>query len=521
MSTLDKAKTTSAVVFTSRWAMVMVILGAAVGPANVWRFPRMAATYGGGAFILVYIISAFLWAIPLLIMEGSLGKGSRFGVMGAFRTFMGKKFTWIGGWITIVVLFMTAYFNVVGGWFLRYTWLSVSGKLNDATGVEMWTGFYENPIEVVFWHVLMALITGVILYQGLVKGIEWASKWMLPVLLIMMVGCAVWAISRPGGLEGLDYLFTIQPEYLLKSETWLQGFTQMAWSAGAGWGLFLTYSTYFRNKDSIGTNAATVVMGDSTVGILAAMIVLPGIFSTITDPEQLEAAFAMDNQGITFVVLPDMFNSMPGGMIFASIFFFAVVLAFLTCQFACFENPIKGLQDMGIGRHKAVVVITIAVCIIGLPSALKLDFLNNQDWVWGIGLMLVGLLISISVLKRGPEFIRNNVVNTTRKDNLWIGKWWNVTCYLFPVLFVVLFGWWAYQGVLWYPGDWWNPTEVYSLGTMIAQWSITLIIAMFLNNFFNKHTNPISDVMSKNSSLLAFVKPWDEMTIEERKRKEK
>ena len=124
----NKKIQSNAVTFTSRWALLMVILGAAIGPANVWRFPRMAATYGGGAYVLLYILSAFIWAIPLLIMEGCLGKGSRFGTIGAFRSFMGRKFTWIGGWVTIVVLLMTAYFNVVGGWFLRYAWISLTAN---------------------------------------------------------------------------------------------------------------------------------------------------------------------------------------------------------------------------------------------------------------------------------------------------------------------------------------------------------------------------------------------------------
>lgn len=504
-------KITSSASFTSRWALVMVILGAAVGPANVWRFPRMAATYGGGTFVLIYILSAFLWAIPLLIMEGCLGKGSRFGAIGAFRTFMGKKFTWIGGWVTIVVLLMTAYFNVVGGWFLRYTWISLTGKLSSGTGAEMWAAFTGNGLEVIFWHALMALFTGVVLYRGLVAGIEWASKWMLPVLLVMMLGCAVWSCTRPGALEGLDYLFSVQPEYFFKSETWLQAFTQMAWSSGAGWGLFLTYSTYFRNKDALGTNAATVVIGDSTVGILAAMIVIPGIFSTITDPEQMAAAFAQDNQGITFVVLPDMFNSMPGGRVFAFIFFLAIVFAFLTCQFACFENPIKGLQDMGVSRHKSVVIITVVVFIIGIPSAMRLDFLNNQDWVWGIGLMLVGLLISFAIMKRGPEMLRTTLVNTNPKNNLMIPKFWNATVYLFPVLFVVIFGWWLYQGIMWYPGNWWNPFETFSTGTMLFQWAIALIIAFALNGVFNKYTRKTPAVLEEDPTLQTYITPWDEL----------
>jgi NSS family neurotransmitter:Na+ symporter len=383
--------------------------------------------------------------------------------------------------------------------------------------MEMWQEFTSNPGEIIFWHGLMAFLTGMVLYQGLVKGIEWASKWMLPLLIVLMVICAAWAISRPGGVDGLDFLFRIRPEYFAEPDTWMQGFTQMAWSTGAGWGLFLTYSTYFRNKDSLGTNAATVVLGDSTVAILAGMIVLPAVFSSAADPATIEAAFQQDNQGITFMVMPDMFNLMPFGRVFAILFFLAIVFAFLTCQFACFENPIKGLMDTGVGRKKSVVIVTVAVFLIGLPSAIRLDFLNNQDWVWGIGLMLVGALISWAIIKRGPEKIRNAVVNTERKNNIWIGKWWNVLVYIFPVMFAVLFVWWFKMGIDSYPGDWWNPLEVYSAGTMIVQWGIAIAVAILIGGILDKYTKPVSSVVEKDPHLQIYIEAWDDMKSHVRK----
>ena len=166
---------------------------------------------------------------------------------------------------------------------------------------------------------------------------------------------------------------------------------------------------------------------------------------------------------------------------------------------------------MGVNRHKSVVIITVLVFLIGLPSAMRLDILNNQDWVWGIGLMLVGLLISFAIMKRGPEMLRTTLVNTNPKNNLTIPKFWNATVYLFPVLFVVIFGWWLYQGIMWYPGNWWDPFETFSTGTMLFQWAIALILAFSLNGVFNKYTRKTSAVLEEDPTLQTYVTPWDEL----------
>lgn len=508
MSSMDKLGNSTAT-FASRWGMIMVMVGAAVGPGNIWRFPRMAAEYGGGTFVVIYILAIFLWAFPLLICEGILGKGSRFGVVGAFRAFLGENKTWVGLWMTCTVLLMTSYFNVVGSWTTKYSIMAITGQFEAGKGQELWENFIGNPAQVVFFHFIMVCISGFVLYKGVVKGIEAVSKWMLPVLVLLIAICAVRAISLPGGLKGLDYLFSIQPEYFFNAQTWLQAFTQMAWSTGAGWGLFLTYSVYMKNNENIGTNAVTAAVGDCSMAIIASMAVIPTVFATISDPEVIESAFLSGNQGLTFIIMPELFATMPMGSILGFFFFLAIVFAFLTCQFACMENPVRCLMDMGVPRKKAVVIIAALIFLIGLPSAMSLKIFNNQDWVWGIGLMLTAVFISWAVLKRGVEFCRSALVNTTRVNNLYIGKWFNVVVRLVPVIFVLIFGWWLYQSVTWYPGTWWLPFEEFTIGTIILQWGIMLIIVLALGKFVSKKTRKIPQILEEDPTLNVTIKVED------------
>ena len=508
MSSLDKIENSTAT-FASRWGMIMVMVGAAVGPGNIWRFPRMAAEYGGGTFVVIYILALFLWAIPLLISEGILGKGSRFGVVGAFRAFLGENKTWVGLWMTCTVLLMTSYFNVVGAWTTKYSILAITGKFEPGNGQALWDSFLGNPGEVILFHFIMVCISGFVLYRGVVKGIEAISKWMLPVLVLLILICAIRAITLPGGAKGLDFLFSIQPEYFMKAETWLQAFTQMAWSTGAGWGLFLTYSVYMKNNENIGTNAATAAVGDCSMAIIASMAVIPTVFATVSDPQVIEDAFLSGNQGLTFIIMPELFATMPLGSILGFFFFIAIVFAFLTCQFACMENPVRCLVDMGIPRKKSVLIVSGLVFLIGIPSAMSIRIFNNQDWVWGIGLMLTAVFISWAVLKRGVEFCRSALVNTTRANNIYIGKWYNTVLYFIPVIFVLIFGWWLYQSITWYPGTWWKPFEDATIGTIILQWGIMFIIIFALAGVVNKRTRKTPQILEEDPSLTVMIKAED------------
>lgn len=493
--------------FTSKWGMIMVLIGMSIGPAAYWRFPRMVGAYGGGTYVICLLVGALMWAIPLLIAEGVIGKGSRFGVVGAFRAFLGRKNNWVSVWIVISVLMMTSYFNVIGAWCLKYMIMAISGTFSgNLDGVALFHDFTANSVEVVVLHAVMILITAAVLYKGVVNGIERVSKIMMPLLLVFTLVCVVWALTLPGGIEGLDFLFAIQPEYFANGETWLQAFTQIAWATGAGWGLILTYSVYSKNEYSPGTNAITTVFAGAAAGIIAAMAVIPTVFATTTDEATRMEIFNSGNQGLTFMVMPELFAQMPLGNVIGTLFFLALIFAFLSCQFACQEFMVRILEDMGWKRKKAIIFSAALIFLVGIPSAISVSFLNNQDWAWGIGLMLTAVFLSWAILRNNVEKLRTKIANTVKENNITIGKWWNYQMWLIPVFFVILVGWQWYQSIKMFPDSWFDPFGEMTVGTMLFQWVVALIIALILKKQFNEKTKIVPPIIEEDPSLIVYIK---------------
>ncbi|MBS3938606.1 MAG: sodium-dependent transporter [Peptococcaceae bacterium] len=473
----------------SRWGFLMAAIGMAIGTGNIWRFPRVAAANGGGPFIIAYTIALFLWAIPLLIGEMVIGKKTGLGPIGAFRDFMGKKFTFMGTWLTAVCLLIMFYYSVVMGWCVKYFVLAVSGafqpSLDTAATTALWNTFTTTPVETILYHFISMAIAGFIVYRGVKAGIERASKIMIPVLFGLLVIALVRVLFLPGALQGLEYLFSPRFEMLAHPRIWLNAFTQTAWSTGAGWGFIITYAVYTNYKEDIAGNCMIMGFGDHIGALVAGMTVLPAVFALSPSLEFAQQALASGNTGLTFIYLAQLFGTMPFGNILAAVFFLAMAVAALTSLIPMIEVGVRNLMDAGWERPRAAKFVIVAGLLLGIPSAYSLNFLDNQDWVWGVALLVSGLFVAIALMKFGLEKARTEIINHAYAD-FHIGKWWNVSIRLFPVLFVVITGWWFMQSVSWYPETWWHPFEVFSTGTIILQWAVLLVLALVTNNWLAK-----------------------------------
>ncbi|MBM3791572.1 MAG: sodium-dependent transporter, partial [Acidobacteria bacterium] len=450
-------------------------LGMAVGTGSMWRFPRVAAQYGGAAFLIPWIIFLFLWSIPLLIAEFAIGRGARRGVIGAFTRLTDGRYTWMGAFMALATCMILFYYSVVTGWTLKYLLVSVTGELRDASPAEYWNAFIASGWEPTLWHIGAALLSAFVIQRGVVRGIEAANKILVPILFFMLVIAALRAITLPGASRGLEFLFSPSLAPLADARTWLEALTQSAWSTGAGWGLLLTYAVYSRKREDIVVNSSIMGFGVYTCSMLAGLAVVPTAFAFLSTEEAM-TAMAAGNQGLMFIWMPRLFYQMPAGGLFLFAFMVALVFAAISSIIAMFELAVRLLMDTGIPRRRSLALVTGATIFLGFPSALSPGLFDNQDFVWGQALTLSGLFISLAASRYGSRRFRNNLVNIEGND-LNVGRGFEfILKYVVPVELAVMMIWWVKQSVADDPGGWWNPAHAFSLGTCLAQWGVGLIV---------------------------------------------
>ena len=351
---------------------------------------------------------------------------------------------------------------------------------------------FSNSFQPVIFHFISIFLVALVIYRGITKGIEKVTKFLVPSLLIILLILFFRAITLPNAIEGIKYFFTPDLKIILDYKVWLNALTQNAWDTGAGWGLILTYAIYMKKKEDISLNAALIGFGNNSVSLIAGMT----IFSTVFALSSVDAMSHITqsgpaNTGLTFIYLPLLFSKISSSnavnIFFASIFFLALFFAATTSLISMVELATRTLIDFGIIRRRAIVIVASLGFLLGVPSALDTSIFLNQDWVWGVGLILSGAFISFSVIKYGVDKFRTEIINGYGSD-VKIGKWYNYVISLFiPFQVVVLISWWLISSVSW-DSQWWNPFHAENAGTCIAQWAIVIVIFVLLNK---KMTNRI------------------------------
>ncbi len=471
--------------FSSRWALILAALGMAVGTGNIWRFPRIVAQNGGGSFLIPWVIFLFLWSIPLLIIEFSIGKETRRGTVGAFGKLLGKDYTWMGAFVGFCTMAIMFYYSVVMGWCVKYFVSSLMGDAALSQSREFWDSF-TGGYEPVLYHLFAMLVGSFVIYKGVTRGIEKANKFLIPTLFVLLVVAAARALTLPGAVAGLNFLFETDLVSLLSYKTWLEALSQSAWSTGAGWGLILTYAVYMKKKEDVVLNSFIAGLGNNTASLLAALVVLPSVFALAPQlglsPQEIVSDSGPASTGITFIWIPRLFAEMPMGSTLLVIFFLALSFAALSSIIAMIELSTRIFMDAGLDRSRAIAFVCTFGFLLGLPSALNLNFLNNQDWVWGLGLIISGMFFAFAAIKYGVNRMRTNLINVDGND-VAAGRWFNyIVTILIPVEFVALLGWWSYQAVSTFdPEGWWNPFRTFSLGTCLFQWTVAILIFVILN----------------------------------------
>jgi neurotransmitter:Na+ symporter, NSS family len=482
-------------VFSSRWGMLLVMLGMAVGTGNIWRFPRIAASNGGGSFLVAWAVFLLLWSIPLLILEFGMGKATRSGPIGAFVKTIGPKFAWMGAWVAFVATAIMFYYSVVMGWTIRFFVAAVMGDVPAGVPGAFWEGFAATP-QALLTH-FVAISMGVFVVSKGVKGIETAARFLIPSLIILVFVLAIRAVTLPGASAGLAFLFTPNLGDLADASIWLEALTQNAWDTGAGWGLILTYAVYMRSREDTALNAFVIGFANNSMSLLAGIMVLATVFSVM--PDAANQIVGAGNEGLTFIWVPQLFAQIPGGRFFMSLFFLALVFAAWTSLIAMIELASRILMDLGMTRGRAITIVGLAGFGFGVPSALNMDIFANQDWVWGVGLMLSGFFYAFAVLRYGVKKWRESFINTGDSD-IHIGGWWDWAIRLVIVEAVVLMSWFLWQARGESFRETWTLFSPYNVGSVVIQSAIVIAVLLVLNRWLARRTVPDSTLAASGDA---------------------
>jgi len=490
--------------FSNRWGIILAALGMAIGAGNLWRFPRIAGEHGG-AFIILWMLFLIIWSIPLLMAELAIGKHYKKGTLGALGSLGGKKFNWMGTFVTIVTMGIAFYYSVVTGWSLRYFILNTqnlvdyifgSGAMNaqfadpNVNFMEtFWAGLSNSSWQAVLCYMFTISIAIWVLSKGIKQGLEKTNKILIPTLFILLMVVAAFAIQMPGGTQGLEYLFTIDVEKFKDPIIWIEAITDSAWSTGAGWGLMITIGSFSRQKEDVTLNTFLGAFGNNTAALLAAMAILPAVFAMAATPTEAVDFLHDGNTALVFTILPQLFAQMPGGPFLSWIFFGAFAMAAFSSILPMMQLIIRNLTDYDLSKKQAAIIAGAACFVIGFPSAWFLSVFENQDWVWGVGLLVSGIFISFLIIRYGPAKFKKDFIDQN-SDFKVSPIYFSGMIYFNFVAGLFLVYWWMSQGYSEYPwfdanGNW-NVMDVYSNATIVTQWGIALLIAIVFNGWFYK-----------------------------------
>ncbi len=485
--------------FSSRAGLILSVLGIAVGTGNIWRFPRIVAQNGGedgaGAFLVAWLVFLFVWSVPLIIAEYALGRAGRMGVVGTFGRIAGKRFAWMGGFVGLVATAIMFYYAVVAGWCLYYAGRMLLAPL-PSTATEaaaVWDGF-QGSWGPFLLHATAVALGGLAVLKG-VRSIERVSQVLIPILLAIVLLAVARALTLDGAAEGIRYLFIPDWSTLMKPSLWLDALTQNAWDTGAGWGLILTYATYMQKRHGVVKNAFLTGIGNNVVSLLAATMIFGTVFALLG--AQMDNAAVLEvmrtsgpaSTGLTFIWMPQLFAEMPFGRVPAFLFFLGLAFAAYTSLVSMVELAVRILVDAGMKRKNAILAVVAVAILCGYPSVRSLTFLGNQDFVWGVALMISGAFVAFAVYHYGVSQFRRDCVEGSPGDWRAGVLWERLIAIAVPVQAAVLLAWWLYIAATEYaPDTWYNPIEPYSVMTCLVQWGAALLALFLANGFLIRRT---------------------------------
>lgn len=354
--------------FGTKIGVVAAAAGSAVGLGNIWRFPYELGQYGGGAFLIIYLACVVLLGMPVMMSEFIIGRRGQANAAGAFRKLAPGTGWWLVGLIGILTAFLIlGFYIVVSGWTLEYIVQAVgngfAGKDSKMLS-EAFTNFSTGTFRPLVWMIVFTLVAGGIVLAGVTKGIERSAKFLMPLLLLIIIAMVVRSVTLPKGIDGVRFLF--QPDFSkITSGVILSAMGQAFFSLSLGMGCMITYGSYINKKNNLGSTVAEVTLLDTLVAILAASAIFPAVFSLGINPAQ--------GPELVFITLPNVFSHMPGGYVWAILFFVLLSVAALTSVISLLEVIVAFfVEQFRFSRIKTIIITSIGVTILGVMSSFSL-----------------------------------------------------------------------------------------------------------------------------------------------------
>ena len=372
--------------FSGNIGFILAAAGSAVGLGNLWRFPYLAAQYGGGIFLLVYLILVFTFGFSLLILEIAMGRKTKVSSISAYEKF-NKKFKWMGILSLLIPVLIIPYYSVIGGWVIKYMMIFITGQGNAAAESTYFGNFIGQMASPLLMFFIYVTLTNIIVGFGVEKGIERVSKLMMPVLILITIGIAIFVATIPGAGEGMKYY--LLPDFSKFSfKTLCAAMGQLFYSLSIAMGIMVAYGSYVKDDINLDNSVTTIQVFDTLIAFLSGMMIVPAVY-IFSGEEGLKTGGA----GLMFKTLPMVFDAMPMGNFIGAAFFVLVFLAALTSSISLLEAVVSMFMDkFKMTRGKAVITIYGISLVLGIPSALGygiwshitvlgMDFLTFFDYI--------------------------------------------------------------------------------------------------------------------------------------------
>lgn len=378
--------------FTNKLGFVLAAAGSAVGLGNLWRFPYLAAKYGGGIFLLVYLILAVSFGFALMITEIALGRKTRLSAVGAYQS-LNKKFSFLGYLSCLVPFIITPYYCVIGGWVMKYLVVFLTNQVSQAANDTFFGAYTAQPVAPIVYFVIYAGLTVAVVLMGVEGGIEKASRLMMPVLVVLAVFISIFSIMQPGAMEGVIYY--LKPDFSkFSATTVLAAMGQLFYSMSLAMGIMITYGSYMKKDAHLEKSVHQIEIFDTGIAFLAGLMIIPAVFVFSGGSEEALGK----GPSLMFITLPKVFESMHFGTVIGAVFFLLVLFAALTSSISLTETLVSIVRDkFGWSRKKSGIIVGAYLLILGIPISLGFGLL---DFIAPLGMTLLDFFdfISNSVL---------------------------------------------------------------------------------------------------------------------------
>jgi len=433
--------------WNSHWGMIAAMIGTAIGLGNIWRFPYLCGKYGGATFLIPYIVLLFGIAIFAMMCEWVLGRHTKRDPLGAFDKIKFPFGRDIGAWGIVGPFFLYSYYIVITSWVLFFVFASLEG-LYFGKDTEVFFASFLGSKWIFVVHFFAVCVTTGILAVGVQKGIERACKIMIPTLFILLIIVAIRSVTLEGAREGIEFYMRPRWEGLLNIETWIAALGQVFFTLSLGMGAMLMYGSYMKDEWGIPMNAMTVALGNTSASILAGFAIFPAAFALGFG----SAVGGAKSIGLTFFVLPKVFEAMPGGHIFGGLFFILLAFGAISSAISLQEPAIAWLKDeVGWSRRESAIFTGIILWIMGLPFILngfvknglgaKLALLSKMDIVIGqLVIPIFGILaiIAVGYFMKDKGFDEMNKNARVKLSKTWVKFWIKAVVPIFVGLLFIL-----------------------------------------------------------------------------------